>query len=222
MGFLVEQASDGQHRGRCRGGGADRCGADDPRGGVPHDGDGVRGGGAGHRGPLGRLCRAGRDPVRAAARGRAQGRDHDLRPDPGQRAARRHRPCGGGRGVLPASDAGDVRLPELHLDPDLPAQRRLLRHAVRHRPAAGPAEHAGDGRHVQAVRPADRLPSRCPGAAGDERGSTAQRAAGDGAARAVHRRARARPAQSRWRRSRRRHGCCATSSSARRAASSSA
>ena len=34
--------------------------------------------------------------------------------------------------------------------------RRFLRHAVRDRSAAGAAEHAGDHRHVQAVRRADR------------------------------------------------------------------
>ena len=62
--------------------------------------------------------------------------------------ARRHRPCRRGRGLLRPPDAGDVRLSELHLDADRPARRRLLRHAVRHRPAAGEPE---DGRRSSSM-----------------------------------------------------------------------
>ncbi len=93
-------------------------------------------------------------------------------------------------------DAGAVRLPELHLDADLPPRRRLLRHAVRHRSQARQAqEHAGR-RHVQAVRRADQLPCRCAGAPCIERSGAVLRAPILRAARAVHRRARPRPAQS--------------------------
>ena len=44
--------------------------------------------------------------------------------------------------------------------PIVRARRPLLRHALRHRSAAGAAEDARDHRHVQAVRRADRLPPR--------------------------------------------------------------
>ena len=154
--------------------------------------------------------------LRAEARRRAQGRDHDLPRDPGERASRRHRPRRRGRGLLRPPDAGDVRLPELHLDADPPPERRVLRHALRDRSAAGEAEHARDDRHVQALRRPDRLPPRRAGAARDERGGAPRRAPGRRAARAVHRRARPRPAQSARLDRRRRAGCCARRRSTRR------
>ena len=69
----------------------------------------------------------------------------------------------------------DVRLPELHLGADPPSRRRSSSARCARSTAAGARQHAGDDRHVQAVRRPDRLSSRRPGAARRQRGCAAGR-----------------------------------------------
>ncbi len=180
----------------CRCDRAHRCHPYHSRGRLPHDRHGVRGGRAGHRRPLGCLRGARRDPIRAGAGRRAKGRNHDLRRDPRQRPGGRDRSRRLGPGFLRASNAGDVRLPELHLDADIAKERNVLRHAVCDRSAPGKAQDTADDRHVPPVRRPDRLSSRSAGALDPQRSGAAGRAPDGGGARAVHRGAGARSAQS--------------------------
>ena len=163
---------------------------------MPGHRHGLLGGRARHRGSLDRLRGARRDQFRPRARRRAEDRHHHLQRDPAERPAGGDRPRGRGRGVPRPPDALHVRLPELHLGADPPSRRPVLRDAVRHRSEAGAREHAGDDRHLQAVRRPDRVSSRCAGAPRRQRSRAAGRAADGGAPGAVHRRARPRSAQS--------------------------
>ncbi len=100
-----------------------------------------------------------------------------------------------GRTFPRSSYAKTIRASELHLDADHSSGRRLLWHIVRNRSAAGEVEQARSHRHVQELRPADRLPSGCAGARGEAGRRSVRRARSGQAARAIRRYSRPRSPQ---------------------------
>ena len=85
---------------------------------------------------------------RSGYRRRAQGRDHHLRRDRASGQAGGHRPRRRGF-AFPPKTPEDVRLPELHLDADHAARRRLFGTLCAIDPRPAKLNNAGDRRHVK-------------------------------------------------------------------------